>query len=62
MEMLITLSLRLFSFTSGRDRQSAESLLKVAREATLQWASRLRDEVRNAAKADVAERAATYGF
>jgi hypothetical protein len=62
MEMLITLSLRLFNLTSGRDRQSAERLLKVARESTLQWISRLRDEVRNAAEADAAERAARYGF
>ncbi len=62
MEMLITLSLRLFNLTSGEDRQSAERLLKAARESTLQWISRLRDEVRNAAEADTAERAARYGF
>ena len=62
MEMLITLSLRLFNLTSGRDRQSAERLLKAARELTLQWISRLRDEVRNAVEADAAERAARYGF
>ena len=62
MEMLITLSLRLFSLTSGRDRQSAEKLLKTARQSTLQWISRLRDEVRNAVSADRAERAARYGF
>jgi len=62
MEMLITLSLRLFNLTSGRDRQSAEMLLKGARETTLQWISHLRDEARNAAEADAAERAATYGF
>ena len=62
MEMLITLSLRLFNLTSGQDRQSAEKLLKTARESTLQWISHLRDEVRNVAEADVAARAATYGF
>lgn len=62
MEMLITLSLRLFSLTSGRDRQSAEKLLKAARQSTLQWVSQLRDEVRNAVSADGAERAARYGF
>ncbi|KAH8589073.1 hypothetical protein B0O99DRAFT_523793 [Bisporella sp. PMI_857] len=61
-EMLITLSLRLFNLTSGRDRQSAERLLKAARESTLQWISHLRDEVRNAVEADAAERAARYGF
>jgi len=62
MEMLITLSLRLFNLTSGRDRQSAAMLLKGARDSTLQWISHLRDEVRNAAEADAAERAAMYGF
>jgi Protein of unknown function (DUF3638) len=62
MEMLITLSLRLFNLTTGQDRQSAESLLKAARESTLQWICRLRDEVRNATEADAAERAARYGF
>ena len=62
MEMLITLSLRLFNLTSGSHRQSAERLLKSARNATLQWVTRLRNEVRNAAEADVAERAARYGF
>jgi Protein of unknown function (DUF3638) len=62
MEMLITLSLRLFNLTSGRDRQSADRLLKAARESTLQWISHLRDEVRNAVEADAAERAARYGF
>ncbi|MCJ1402282.1 hypothetical protein MMC11_005502 [Xylographa trunciseda] len=62
MDMLITLSLRLFHLTSGRDRQSAERLLKAARESSLQWISHLRDEVRNAVEADAAERAARYGF
>ncbi|OCK76192.1 hypothetical protein K432DRAFT_428888 [Lepidopterella palustris CBS 459.81] len=62
MEMLITLSLRLFTLTSGPDHQSAERLLTAARGATLQWISNLRDEVRNATEADVAERAARYGF
>ena len=62
MEMLITLSLRLFSLTSGQDRQSAERLLKAARASTLQWISDLRDEVRSAVEAGAAERAARYGF
>jgi len=62
MEMLITLSLRLFALTSGPDRQSAERLLKAARKAAAQWVSCLRDEVRNATEADAAERAARYGF
>ncbi|RYP59007.1 hypothetical protein DL769_008716 [Monosporascus sp. CRB-8-3] len=62
MEILITLSLRLFSLTSGTDRQSAECLLKTARNVTVEWICRLRDEVRTAAEADAAERAAMYGF
>ncbi|RYP37538.1 hypothetical protein DL767_002846 [Monosporascus sp. MG133] len=62
MEILITLSLRLFSLTSGTDRQSAECLLKTARNVTVEWIYRLRDEVRTAAEADAAERAAMYGF
>ena len=62
MEILITLGLRLFNLTSGRDRKSAERLLKAARESTLQWISHLRDEVRIAVEADTAERAARYGF
>ncbi|KAM3068070.1 hypothetical protein ACMFMF_009436 [Clarireedia jacksonii] len=62
MEMLITLSLRLFSLTSGQHRQSAERLIKTARQSTIQWISRLRDEVRNSTKADAADRAAAYAF
>ncbi|RYP66813.1 hypothetical protein DL771_007611 [Monosporascus sp. 5C6A] len=62
MEILITLSLRLFSLTSGTDRQSAECLLKTARNVTVEWICHLRNEVRTAAEADAAERAATYGF
>ena len=62
MEMLITLSIRLFTLTSGPDHHFAEKLLKVARTTTLQWVSRLRDEVRNTAEADAAGQVATYGF
>ncbi|KAH7323576.1 hypothetical protein BKA65DRAFT_511056 [Rhexocercosporidium sp. MPI-PUGE-AT-0058] len=62
MEMLITLSLRLFDLGLGHHRQAAELLLKTARESTLQWISHLRDEVRTALEADAAERAARYGF
>lgn len=36
METLITLSLRIFTLTSGQDRQSAAMFLKAVREATLQ--------------------------
>ncbi|KAH8590942.1 hypothetical protein B0O99DRAFT_690999 [Bisporella sp. PMI_857] len=62
MEMLITLSLRLFELASYQDRQSAVRLLKAARKSTLQWIFHLRDEVRKAASADAAERGARYGF
>jgi hypothetical protein len=62
MELLLTLSLRLFSLTSGRPREAAEQLLKAARELTLQWVVRLREESINAGDADAAERAATYGM
>ena len=62
MEMLIALSLRIFNLSPSSDRQSAETLLRTARESTLSWISRLRNEVRNAAEADTARRAAEYGF
>ena len=62
MEMLITLSLRLFDLCTGSDRQSAERLLRTAREVTSSWSARLRDEVRSATEADMAERAARYGL
>ncbi|KAM0145804.1 hypothetical protein ACHAQE_011068 [Botrytis cinerea] len=62
MEMLITLSLRIFELTSGQDRQSAERLLKNARESTLQWICHLRKQVRNTTDAQTAETAARYGF
>ena len=62
MELLITLSLRLFSLAPGKHRQSAEQLLKSARELTLQWTARLRKEIMTAGEADAAERAATYAL
>ncbi|RFU32830.1 hypothetical protein B7463_g3489, partial [Scytalidium lignicola] len=62
MDMLITLCLRVFELAPYIWRESAKMLLKNAREATLQWISHLRDEVRNATEADAAERAAIYGF
>jgi hypothetical protein len=62
MEMLITLTLRVFTLTSGQYRQSAERLLKIARQSTIQWISQLRDVVQNSKIADAAERAAGYAF
>ncbi|KAI0530402.1 hypothetical protein GGR58DRAFT_232579 [Xylaria digitata] len=62
MEILVTLSLRLFYLTSGAMRIRAESLLRLARRSALDWIARLRKEVRTASDADGAQRAATYGF
>ncbi|TGO40912.1 hypothetical protein BHYA_0029g00210 [Botrytis hyacinthi] len=62
MEMLITLSLRIFELTSGQDRQSAERLLENARKSTLKWICHLRKEIRNTNDAKIAETAAKYGF
>jgi hypothetical protein len=60
MEVLITLSLRMFSLASSNT--PAEKLLKEARVITLKWIARLRTDVRNATEASVAETAARYGF
>ncbi|KAH9983719.1 hypothetical protein F4779DRAFT_640256 [Xylariaceae sp. FL0662B] len=62
MELLVTLSLRLWSLSSGVARTRAAALLESARDATLEWTTRLRKEVRIAVNADAAERAAMYGF
>lgn len=62
MELLLTLTLRLHALTTGVVRQSAKRLLKIARDATLHWISHLRGEVRHAANAAAAMRAAHYGF
>ena len=62
MQLLITLSLRLFSLSSGLVRARAESLLHTARDVTLNWTTILREEVQNATDADTAQRTATYGF
>ncbi|KAH8814811.1 hypothetical protein F5884DRAFT_151839 [Xylogone sp. PMI_703] len=60
MDMLITLSLRLYELAPWK--LFAHTLLKKARDATLKWISHLRNEVRNATDAEAAERAAGYGF
>ncbi|KAI9683344.1 MAG: hypothetical protein M1829_005414 [Trizodia sp. TS-e1964] len=62
MEMLITISLRVFELTSGSIQHSSEELLLNARKSTLQWIHRLRIEFRNATEAATAETAARYGF
>ncbi|KAB8287403.1 hypothetical protein EYC80_010107 [Monilinia laxa] len=62
MEMLITISLRIFELTSGQHHQSSKRLLKNARKSTLQWICHLRKETRNTTDAQTAETAARYGF
>ncbi|KAI1778973.1 hypothetical protein F4818DRAFT_455215 [Hypoxylon cercidicola] len=62
MELLITLSLRLFSLSSGASRELASALLRTARDATLDWTIHLRKELRTATDADAAQRIALYGF
>ncbi|KAI1434570.1 hypothetical protein GGR50DRAFT_391374 [Xylaria sp. CBS 124048] len=62
MELLITLSLRLFSLSADVWKQRAGLLLKVARDATLDWTTRLRNEINVAKDANAAQSAATYGF
>ncbi|KAH6856123.1 hypothetical protein B0I37DRAFT_317555 [Chaetomium sp. MPI-CAGE-AT-0009] len=63
MEMLITLSLRLFRLaTDSGDRGAAQELIKVAREATLGWITQIREDLWNCAEASAAEAIARYGF
>ena len=62
MELLLTLALRLHDLTTGVVRQSADRLLRIARDATLEWISHLRYEVRHAVDAGAAMRASQYGF
>ncbi|KAJ3565847.1 hypothetical protein NPX13_g7345 [Xylaria arbuscula] len=62
MELFITLSLRLWSLSSGAARSRAVALLESARDATLEWITRLRTEVRTAVDAGAAEGTATYGL
>jgi len=61
MEILITLSLRLFCLADPSDRSSASELIKMARETTLQWISRVREHVWNCSEAKAAEGTETYG-
>ncbi|KAF2797566.1 hypothetical protein K505DRAFT_358267 [Melanomma pulvis-pyrius CBS 109.77] len=60
MEVLITLSLRLFTLASSKTL--AKGLLKEARDITLKWITHLRTDLRNAMEASVAETAARYAF
>lgn len=62
MEIIITLALRLFTLTTGEDREPAQRLLKTSRAMTLEWISRLRPELQSATEKDVADRTAMYAF
>jgi len=60
MELVITLSLRLFTLASSK--VVAKDLLQKARYITLQWITHLRSAARSAMEASVAETAARYAF
>ena len=60
MEVMITLSLRLYDLAAPMAR--ANGLLVQARRITLAWITRLRADVRNAKETSIAERAARYAF
>lgn len=60
MEVLITLSLRLFTLVPSKTL--AKRLLKEARDITLKWITRLRTDVRSTTEGSVAETAARYAF
>lgn len=62
MELLLTLTLRLYELTNGPMRQLALEVVAVARQIILEWVSRLKDEVRKAGDATTAMRLASYGF
>ncbi|KAI1805842.1 hypothetical protein F4811DRAFT_513767 [Daldinia bambusicola] len=62
MGLLITLTLRLFHLSSGASRDRAQSLLRAARNATLEWTTNLRKELRAATDAKDARRISEYGF
>ncbi|KAI1495818.1 hypothetical protein F5X99DRAFT_422623 [Biscogniauxia marginata] len=62
MELLITLSLRLFDLSSGPTRLHAEALLKSARDATLDWTVEIRKRVRTTKGANAVHQLTTYGF
>ena len=62
MELLITLSLRLFTLSTGSVRTHAEALVEAARDATLGWTTRLRKEMHAATDGDAAQQISMYGF
>lgn len=63
MELCIALSQRLLAFTSSYEaRELARGSIQCARNSTLRWITRLRQELRNAEDGATAERAAAYAF
>ncbi|EEP82370.1 conserved hypothetical protein [Uncinocarpus reesii 1704] len=62
METLLTLTIRLCNLGNEEMMAQANGLLMKIRQVTLTWIALLRDEIRNAKEADVAEQAARYGF
>ncbi|KAI1493235.1 hypothetical protein F5X96DRAFT_622924 [Biscogniauxia mediterranea] len=62
MELLITLSLRLFDLSSGPTQLRAEALLKLARSATLDWTIKIRNLVATTQGAEAAHQITIYGF
>ncbi|KAI5921758.1 hypothetical protein F4810DRAFT_712186 [Camillea tinctor] len=62
MDLLITLSLRLFELSSGPTRLSAEALLESARSATLDWIVKIQKLTRNTTEAKAAHQITAYGF
>ena len=60
MELLITLSLRLFTFDPTKTL--ARRLLSESRDIALKWITRLRADVRSTAEASVTKTAARYAF
>lgn len=63
MELCIALSQRLVAFTSSDDvRELARRSIHSARNATLDWITRLRKEMQNAKDGLTEERAAVYAF
>lgn len=63
MDLCIRLSQRLLAFASSQEiREMAERLIESARNATLGWISRLREELHKTNDASTAERTADYAF
>lgn len=60
MEFLLNLALRLHALTDEETRRNTYELIKIAREATLQWNVELREKFRDATNANEAMRVSQY--